>query len=368
MIQMNRLQNTTGSTNLQQNQQNVSDTKINCEAYVNFMFKSTIIPYYYKLEPKYKYTIIGLINLLYLFALFNHLYYPSYYINQPEIWTFDLCLSYVIYNILIYLRSTSNLFMFDSSANINISHHNLKEESYYEEIKITKYKHYVSLWFYWLYMAYWLYFAIFMLYVHVNKDIIYQFANVLMFFAWYLFFAEMATLYYYICVKLSARFEHVKNFLKNVKDNKPSVIDFSEKYFIQYKKTRLFAKKWNFVIYLGFVLLSFHIPVDLIAIVVSKKYYDIPGLIIKSISLIWYTYCICNLNNLDNKLIKYLNKHQLYHKDDIEELNNYIQARPLGIDLYGFKLNGNFIIQLVIIIINFILPIIYGLVSNNIIS
>jgi hypothetical protein len=46
---------------------------------------------------------------------------------------------------------------------------------------------------------------------------------------------------------------------------------------------------------------------------------------------------------LINFLSTYLNKHQLYHKDDIEELNNYIIARPLGIDFYGFKLNGNFI-------------------------
>lgn len=364
MIQMNRLQNTNGTL---QNQIQV-DTKINCEVYVNFMFKSTIIPYYYKLESKYKYTIIGLINLLYLFALFNHMYYPSYYINQPEIWTFDLCLGYIIYNILIYLRSISNLFMFDPKSNINISKHNLREEPYYEEIKVTKYKHYISLFFYWLYMAYWLYFAIFMLYVHANKKMIYQLGNILMFFAWYLFFAEITTLYYYICVKLTARFEHIKDFLKDIKEKKPSITDFSETYLIQYKKTRLFAKKWNFVIYIGFVLLSFHIPVDLISIVISKKLYAVPGLIVKTISLIWYTYCICNLNNLDNKLIKYLNKHQLYHKDDIEELNNYIQARPLGIDLYGFKLNGNFIIQLMMIVINFILPIIYGLVSNNIIN
>lgn len=303
-----------------------------------------------------------------MIAIFNHLYYPEYYINQPEIWTFDLCLSYIIYNILIYLRSTSNLFMFDSNTGINVSQHNIKEEKFYEEIKVLIYKHYVSLFFYWLYMAYWLYFAIFMLYIHKNKDIKFQIANILMFFTWYLFFSEMALLYYYICVKLSARYENLRDFLKHIKTTKPTIQQFSEKYFVEYKKTRLFSKKWNFIIYIGFILLSFHIPVDLISILLGKKYYDIPGFIIKTISLIWYTYCICNLNNLDNKLIKYLNKHQLYHKDDIDELNNYIQARPLGIDLYGYKLNGNFIIHLIIIIINFILPIIYGLVSNNIIK
>jgi hypothetical protein len=342
--------------------------KINCENYVETMFKFTLIPYIHKLHYKIKYPVIILIDSLYMFSLFCKLFYSSYYINQPEIWTFDLCLSFVIYNILLYLRSTTNLFMFDSKSNINVSLHNIKEESYYEEIKVYTYKHVISIIFYWLYMVYWLYFAIYMLYVHNDKPLKYQFANVLMFFAWYLFFSEMALLYYYICVKLSARFEYVKEFLKEIKTSKPNVQDFSSKYFVEYKKTRLFAKKWNFIIYIGFILLSFHIPVDLISILIGKKYYDIPGFIIKTLSLIWYTYCICNLNNLDNKLIKYLNKHQLFHKDDIDELNNYIQARPLGIDLYGFKLNGNFIIQLIIIIINFILPIIYGLVSNNIIN
>ncbi len=347
---------------------NSSNNKSNCENYVNFMFNLTLIPFLYKLEPLYKHIVIIIVNGLFFTSLFCNLYYPAYYINQPEIWTFDLCLSFVIYNIMIYLRSTTNLFMFDSKSNINISKHNFKEEQFYEEIRVDNYKHYISLGFYWLYMAYWLYFAIFMLYVHIDKSISYQFGNILMFFAWYLFFSLMSLLYYYICVKLSARYESLKLFLKEIKTTKPTVQQFSEKYFIEYKKTRLFAKKWNFMIYIGFILLSFHIPVDLISILVSKKYYDIPGFIIKTISLIWYTYCICNLNNLDNKLIKYLNKHQLYHKDDIDELNNYIQARPLGIDLYGFKLNGNFIIQLIIIIINFILPIIYGLVSNNIIN
>ncbi len=345
---------------------NILIQKTNCENHVNFMFKLTVIPYFYRLEPIYKYPVMLIINGLYFTALLCNIYYPSYYINQPEIWTFDLCLSWIIYNILIYLRSTSNIFMFDSKANITMSQHNMKEEEFYEEIKVLNYKHLISLSFYWLYLAYWLYFAIFMLYTHTNKSVGFQFGNILMFGAWYLFFSEMALLYYYICVKLSARYENLREFLKEIKISKPSAQEFSNKYFVQYKKTRLFAKKWNFMIYIGFILLSFHIPVDLISILVSKKYYDIPGFIIKTISLIWYTYCICNLNNLDNKLIKYLNKHQLYHKDDIDELNNYIQARPLGIDLYGFKLNGNFIIQLIIIIINFILPIIYGLVSNNI--
>ena len=74
-------------------------------------------------------------------------------------------------------------------------------------------------------MGYWLYFAIFMLYTHSNVKIVYQFGNILMFFTWYLFFAEMALVYYYICVKLSSRYEYIKDFLKNLKDTKPIPID-----------------------------------------------------------------------------------------------------------------------------------------------
>ena len=96
--------------------------------------------------------------------------------------------------------------------------------------------------------------------------------------------------------------------------------------------------------------------------------YDIPGFIIKLLALIWYIYCICKLNNIDSKTINYLYKHQIFSNEQIECINKYVETRQLGIEYYGFKLNGNFLMQVLLILINFIIPILYGLFSTNLIS
>ena len=137
-----------------------------CEEMINLMFKFTLIPYTHLDNLYISYPLYIIINLIFGASLFCNLIYPKYYINQPEIWTFDLCLGFVIYNLLIYYYSRSNLFLFDDLTNINIPCHIYEEELYYESIKITNWKNYVSFGFYCLFILYWLYFAIFMFYSH----------------------------------------------------------------------------------------------------------------------------------------------------------------------------------------------------------
>ncbi len=341
-----------------------------CEERINWMFRLTLIPLINNSNIFIRLGLFTLVNILYATSLFCYIFYQEYYINQPEIWTFDLILSFIIYNILYYYYDKSNLFLFDVNLGIPIPNHMIEEEPYYEPIKIINWKNYVTLFFYILYMGYWLYFAIYMLFVHSEPNILIQFGNLLMFFSWYLFFSTMSVLYYYICVKLIKRNEEIISFLKFLKENKGQMCiqDFTEKYFCEYKKTKIFAKKWNIMLYLGFILLTFHIPVDLFSIVISKKMYDVPGFIIKLASLIWYIYCVCSVNNLDNKIILYLYKHQIFTKEEIESITKYVEARPLSIDLYGFKLNGWVFVQLFLFMINFAFPIIYGLFANNILN
>jgi len=341
-----------------------------CEHNINLMFKITLIPLLNSENKLIKYYMFILVNILYCGSLFCKLYYPNYYINQQEIWTFDLVLSFIIYNILIFYHDKSNLFLFDINVGIPIPNHLIEEESYYETISIVNWKNYITIIFYYLYMSYWLYVAIYMLYVHSESNVLIQFGNIIMFFGWYLFFSTMSVIYYYICVKLIKRYEEIIKLLKFLKENKRmiSIKDFNDKYYVEYKKTRIFCKKWNIMLYLGFVLLSFHIPVDLFSILISKKMYDMPGFIIKLLSLLWYIYCICCLNNMDSQIIKYLYKHQIFQKEEIELITKYVESRPLTIDLYGFTLNGWVFVQLILFLINFILPIIYGLFANNIIN
>lgn len=341
-----------------------------CEEMINLMFKFTLIPYTHLDNLYISYSLYIIINLIFGASLFCILIYPKYYINQPEIWTFDLCLGFVIYNLLIYYYSRSNLFLFDNLTNINIPCHIYEEELYYESIKITNWKNYVSFGFYCLFILYWLYFAIFMFYSHREPIILIQLGNIMMFISWYLFFSTVAVLYYYMCVKMIKRYEDLRNFLSNIKNKKDTITlkEFTDEYYIQYKKTKVFSNKWNIIIYVGFLLLTFHVPLDLFSIVIDKKMYDIPGFIIKLLALFWYIYCICKLNNIDTKTINYLYKHQIFSNEQIETINKYVETRQLGIEYYGFKLNGNFLMQVLLILINFIIPILYGLFSTNLIS
>ena len=141
---------------------------------------------------------------------------------------------------------------------------------------------------------------------------------------------------------------------------------FFDIYRSEYKKTRQFAKKWHFFIYFGFMMLFFHIPVDIVSICVGALY-DIPGLVVKVLSFIWYTYSVCALNNIDNNVLIYLAKHRIYDKDELDKLNDYVKSRQLGIDIYGFKINGSLLTQIFLFLFNFILPILYALFANKLI-
>lgn len=73
------------------------------------------------------------------------------------------------------------------------------------------------------------------------------------------------------------------------------------------------------------------------------------------------------LNNIDNNVLTYLSKHRIYDKSVIENFNDYVKSRELGINFYGFKLNGTFLVQTFLVIFNFILPILYALFANKLI-
>jgi hypothetical protein len=154
--------------------------------------------------------------------------------------------------------------------------------------------------------------------------------------------------------------------MKSLKTQKPSLVDFYTQYNIHHKTIKHFAKHWNCIIFFGFLLLTFHIPIDLISIVYSKVYYDIPGFIIKMLALTWYTKCICDLNAQEDQLVPYIYKHSLYKKEDIDVIEKYIVYRPIGLHYYGIRINGAGIMKISLVVVNLIIPTLYALVSNNV--
>jgi hypothetical protein len=119
---------------------------------------------------------------------------------------------------------------------------------------------------------------------------------------------------------------------------------------------------------MGFVILTYHIPIDLINVFYNRVYTDAAGIVIKSSGLARYTYKICHLNLYDKKVISYLYKHRLYSPDEISEIEKYAAYHELGLNFYGIKIEGSLIVKLALITINLILPTIYALLSNRIIG
>ena len=291
-------------------------------------------------------------NLVLVSSLFSPLFYPNYYINQSEIWITDMCIITVVYNYLLYLQ------------------YHWAKSACYENIHISKLSHYCTLLFSFLFMIYYFYYAVLMFSYHPEKDVNIQLKNTLMSSAWYLFFSTCAVVYYFICVKLQQRSTAIQLWLTDIRNNAETITkeSFYTNYNYHYMMVQRFSANWNFIIFLGFILLTFHIPIDAVSILFEKNYYDIPGLCIKLLSLAWYVYCICKLNDYETKIIPFLYKLRLFNIDDMDFITKYIEYRPLGLPFYGIKINTGFFIKVLLLLLNLIIPSIYALVSNNIMT
>jgi hypothetical protein len=319
-----------------------------CERTFNKMFNLTLIPII-KSKNKFLKFVVPFLTCSILFsAMFCILFYPSYYPSQGEVWTTDIVIGFIIYSYLLYQQKRWDLVRCD------------------EYIEIPKWSNNLSFTFYIFLILYWFYYAIIQFTTHNEQKVSTQLLNVLMSTAWYLFFSVMASIYYFICTKLFQRAENIKFFLKNLKKTRPSIDYFYTKYDEQHRQIKIFARYWNFLIFFGFLLLTFHVPIDLMSIIYQRVYVDIPGFIIKLLALAWYTYNICHLNNYETKIIPYLYKHKIYDVDKIEEIEKYIEYRKIGLNFYGIKMNGGLIIKGGLILINLVIPTLYAIFSNKI--
>jgi len=310
--------------------------------------------FYFTLIPSFKITFLKplpfIANTILISAVFSPLYFPSYYDYQPILYSIDLAMAVIVYNYLFY------------------KYLNWTVNSCFEHTSVNKINENVSISFYVIFMLYWLYDGIVQFIYNTKPDILFQLGNILMFTAWYLYYSICSLLYYFICIKLAQRTQAIKNWLKNVKRSRPVIEEFYKEYKVHHRAIKEFSKHWNFIICMGFIILTYHIPIDLINIIYNKYYIDVPGLIVKSSALGWYTYQICALNDLDTNVISYLYKHDLYNTDEMERIKQFGIYNELGLNFYGIKIDGSFILKYGLLIINFIIPTVYALISNNIVG
>ncbi len=319
-----------------------------CEKKVNRLLNITLIPCIRSKNRFFKYIIPFLTTLLLGTSTFSMLFYPNYYPNQGTVWSMDLAIGFITNIYLLYLNTKWEL------------------AECHENINIPKWKERLSMIFCVFFMIYWFYFAVIQFSNHSENNIGIQLLNIYMSTSWYIFFSIISVLYYFICTKLSQRAFQIRQFLKDLKKTRPSIEYFYSEYNEHHKKIKIFARYWNFIIFLGFILLTFHVPIDLLAVVFAKKYYDIPGFIIKLLALAWYTNCICYLNNYNDKIIPYLYKHKIFKNEQIDKLDKYVSNRPICLNFFGIIINGKTIIKIGLLFINLVIPTLYALFSTHI--
>jgi hypothetical protein len=317
-----------------------------CEKNFKWMLAVTGISLFRHTKWYIKFTFPILFSLWIAFACFCPLWYPTYYINQAEVWTIDMIIIFCVYNTMLYLQTMW------SSINL------------FEHIGISSFSNRISLFFYILFQIYWLYFAIIQFSLHSTPTFIIQLGNVVMSTAWYFFFTTSGALYYFVCTKLLQRAQSIKLWLSTLNQNSISIDEFYIQYNKQCKSAINLSKNWNFIIFLGFLLLTIHVPIDLISIIVDGNMKDIPGAIIKGLALGWYLYCICNLNDYDGRVVSHLYKQRMFALEDMQMIEQYTARRKLGLDFYGIQINTSFIMKVLLLLLNVIVPAVYSLVKK----
>jgi hypothetical protein len=315
-----------------------------CEKHITNMFSVTFIPL---IKTRYKPLPVFVLFML-GGAGFSPVYYPNYYSFQKEIYSIDIFTIFIIYTYLLYIYL------------------DWERRNCFEHVTVGRLNENISLGFYILFMAYWLYDGVIQFSIHRENNVLIQIGNVYMSAAWYIYFSTSALLYYFICIKLAQRAQSINDWLKNIKRNRPPIADFYAAYKIHHKAIKVFGRSWNFIVLMGFVILTYHIPIDVLNVFINRKYTDIAGIVVKTAGLAWYTYKVCRLNDIDSKVIPYLYKHSLYSIEDITAIEKYALYHELGLNFYGIKLNGSLIIKTGLLLMNLIIPTIYALVSNQI--
>jgi hypothetical protein len=295
----------------------------------------------------WKYAIPIFVNAVLVTACFSPLWYPAYYIHQTEIWTAHLVILIPCYNYLVAKR------------------YKWTEVTFCDHNDIRKAYRNITLTFYCLFMSYYVYFACYMIYFNREKPWPYQIGNALMALAWYFFFSISSATYYFTATTFLQKALFIKKKIKTLKLSNNLGSDFFLIYDGQFKSLRRFNNVWNRIVFIVLVVLCANIPIDTIAVLVKKAYFDIPGIVIKLFAVFWYLITICKLNHMELFTTNYLRKHH-YLQDRMEEIESYIRVRPIGVNFFGIKITYEYLAKLLLIGVNLLLPTIYGLVTNNI--
>jgi hypothetical protein len=302
------------------------------------MFFAAGLPTRWRLPPLLAWLSSGI-------GAFSLLWNPNYYILQPAFWSAHIMIMAVVYPYLWRIRKSFHTYTGQS---------------------IPRAYRWITLAFYWLFMAYWAYFCYLELSAHPEDSWLDQIGNVFMSWVWYIFFATASAVYYYTATLLLQRAAALKTHIAAI-TAATTKAEFFAVYDDEYERNRRLGNTWNLIMFLVILILVINIPADLLGILVNKTYVAAPGLVMKSLGLIWYLLCICKLNYMEDAVLNHLHKHHVL-QDDCEEIVRYMEVRRLGLNFFGLRITYGLLAKVAMIGFNVILPMLYGLVSTHILQ
>lgn len=186
---------------------------------------------------------------------------------------------------------------------------------------------------------------------------------------WGMFTMVCSCFYLYIniyCMGMTVIIKHWLKSLKRLEVNSELYLIY-QVYNKYYKLGKGFRKRWNNILCITFMIITFRIPFSFILVFYNEIYWEIPLLVFHIYNWIFLVIPICELNEQNDTFVKYFYKHPhiLLNKEDINEIINYNHIKPLGINIFGFMPKYSHLLSIVFIFSNVLVPLFIGFLTDT---
>ena len=134
-----------------------------------------------------------------------------------------------------------------------------------------------------------------------------------------------------------------------------------------YKMSKGFRTRWNNILCITFMMITFRIPFSFILVFYNSFYWEIPLLVYHIYNWFHLILPMCEVNYQNEEISNYFYKHPHIVKDkaDIEDIVKYNSINPLGINIYGLIPRYTHLVSIVFVVGNLLLPVVLMFITDT---
>lgn len=137
-------------------------------------------------------------------------------------------------------------------------------------------------------------------------------------------------------------------------------------YDIYYRVCRKLTKWWAMLIACTFTFITFRIPMSILLIFRRGSLAEIPIFLLLIIIWSWMLYLICYLNEENRHFRELFYKYRITNeKETIDMFIEINRIKPLGLNLFGVVFTFEYTSQVVLLVFNVILPVLFALINEK---